>query len=86
MSRGTLDATAAAEIRFVDDTYAVPRASAFAQRKADRVTSLGSLRAPDFASTEAYCQLRDLHLTLGVEGAEVALLALLSNKGSCQIA
>ena len=74
LSRATRDAAAATEIRFVDNDYASPRASAFARRNADRVTSLGAFVAPDFASIQTYSQLRDLDLTLEVESANVALL------------
>ena len=74
VSRATRDAAAAAEIRFVDNTYAPWRATAFAQRNADRVTSLGAFVAPDFASIQPYSQLRDLELRLYRERAEIAWL------------
>ena len=78
VSRATRDAAAAAEIRFVDKTYAIRRASTFALRNADRVTSLGAYFAPNFPSIQMYSQLQDLVLNLGslssLEKANVALL------------
>ena len=74
VSRATCDAAAAAEIRFVRNIYGTHRANDFARRNADRVTSLGTFEAPDFASIQLYTQLRDLELELGGEGPEVALL------------
>ena len=74
VSRASRDAAAAAEIRFIHDTYAVPKAVAFARRNADRVTSLGDYVAPDFASIRMYSQLRHLELDLERDRGEIALL------------
>ena len=74
MSRATRDAAAAAEIRFADYAYAIPGASAFALRNADRVRSLGTFEAPDFATIQPYSQLRDLEIELASVSANVALL------------
>ena len=75
MSRATRDTAAAAEIRFVYQTYATKEATAFALRNADRVTSLGGYGAPDVASIHPYSQLQDLVLDLEeIEGEEVVLL------------
>ena len=73
MSTATRDA-AAAEIRFVHNTYYTRGAIAFARRNADRVTSLGAYPATNFASIRMYSQLRDLALLLGVKIAEIAML------------
>ena len=75
MSRATRDAAAAAEICFVRNTYATRISShAFAQRNADRVTSLGYYFALNFASIRIYSQLRDLELELDPKRENVALL------------
>ena len=74
MSRATRDAAAAAELRFVDNTYATQGAVAFARRNADRVRSLGDYFAPDLASIQMYSQLQDLGLHLEQDRGEIALL------------
>ena len=74
MSRATRDAAAAAEIHFGQNTYTTRRATLFAQRNADRVTSLGAFVAPNFASIRIYSQLRDLGLKVGRARANIALL------------
>ena len=75
MSRATRDAAAAAEIRFVDKTYSAHEASgAFAQRNADRVTSLGAYHAFELASIQMYSQLRDLVFNLIMEDRTVSLI------------
>ena len=74
VSRATRDAAAAADIRFFRRTYATQGAKAFALRNADRVKSLGTFIAPDFASIQMYTRLRDVELELGPETAKIALL------------
>ena len=74
VSKATRDVAAAAEIRFVDETYDFWKAREFARRNADRVTSLGACLACDFASIRMYSQLRDLDLALGMETGKIFLL------------
>ena len=75
VSRATRDAAAAAKLRFIHNAYAARRATLFARRNADRVTSLGDFVVPNFDSIRMYTQLRDLDMHLApIEMAEVALL------------
>ena len=64
MSRATRDAAAAAEVRFVDNTYAARGASTLALRNADRVTSLCDNVVPktDIDSIRMFTRLRDLDM------------------------
>ena len=75
MSRATRDAAAAAEIQFVRFVlHTSCKATAFALRNADRMTSLGSYHATNIASIQPFSQLQHLVLTLESKRKEAALL------------